>query len=555
YPNLITLDLSYNNLSFIEPEFFSDLLKLKSLVLAYCSIKTIELSWLVNLRFLYIYKNQISYFSQNLSLLTHLNINSNPLVNLSYPLISSENSSLEYLDISYCKFKYFDFGLLRNPSNLKTLKMIGNTVPLNNDSFYGSQIQLSYKSNNGRISWRCNNTQFPNCQATVYTNGFTKPIIEGKPHEHNNTVKTKIKEIKANMIEMAAAHQDTQPRKIIMECQKDVSEEIAANLPAYSTSRQICRHNRINPYEKYVIPVNLSFDLHHDFTVILKNNEEEMFLLYDNFDSESDNKGRILIFTTLKNLQILSLYRHWLCDGTFDAAPSIFIQLFTIHIIKNMKNLPLVYALLADKLQVSYTKVFEILKTKISELPLSVTCDYEVAIINSIESVFPDAEIYGCFFHFKKSIWRHIQADGLVVDYCDLSNENNLIRLYCKLIACLAFVPPEDVIEAFVVIKKQAPIKLNKIYKYFEDNYIGGKGRGKSQIRREPRFSIDLWNCFSRTKDGLPRTTNNLEGWHNALQSSIRTHPHLLSLIDTIKQEQSNTENLYVQLNCGRSNK
>ncbi|CAF0921186.1 unnamed protein product [Brachionus calyciflorus] len=76
---------------------------------------------------------------------------------------------------------------------------------------------------------------------------------------------------------MAAAHSDTQPRKFIMECQKDVSAEIAANLPAYSTSRQICRHNGINPYQKYVIPVNLSFDLHHDYTFILKNNEEEMF--------------------------------------------------------------------------------------------------------------------------------------------------------------------------------------------------------------------------------------------------------------------------------------
>ncbi|CAF0969490.1 unnamed protein product [Brachionus calyciflorus] len=84
---------------------------------------------------------------------------------------------------------------------------------------------------------------------------------------------------------MAAALTDTQPRKIITECEKDFSAETEAKLPAYSTSRKICQYNRINPYEKYVIPVNLSFDLHHG--LILKNNK-------DNFDSESDNKVGIM---------------------------------------------------------------------------------------------------------------------------------------------------------------------------------------------------------------------------------------------------------------------
>ncbi|RNA06718.1 hypothetical protein BpHYR1_009221 [Brachionus plicatilis] len=217
-----------------------------------------------------------------------------------------------------------------------------------------------------------------------------------------------------------------------------------------------------------------------------------------------------------------------------------------------MKNLPLVIALLPDKLQTTYTKVFEVLKAKLSELPISVTCDYEVVVINSIEEVFPDADIFGYFIHFKKSLWRHIQLEGLVVEYCDLSNGNNQVRLNCKLVACLAFLPPDDVIGAFVMLKKQTLAELNKFYRYFEDNYIGARGKGKSLVRKEPRFPINLWNCYSRTKSGLPRTTNNLEGWHNALQSSIRTHPHLLSLIDSLKLEQSNTENLFIQLSCGR---
>ena len=59
--------------------------------------------------------------------------------------------------------------------------------------------------------------------------------------------------------------------------------------------------------------------------------------------------------------------------------------------------------------------------------------------MNSIEEVFPDCEISSCFFHLKKSIWRHVQSDGLVSEYCDIQKEENFVRLYTKMLACLAF--------------------------------------------------------------------------------------------------------------------
>ena len=90
---------------------------------------------------------------------------------------------------------------------------------------------------------------------------------------------------------------------------------------------------------------------------------------------------------------------------------------------------------------------------------------------------------------------------------------------------------------------------------YFEDNYIGAKKRTKVPSRKTPRFSLELWNCYERTKEGIPRTNNNIEGWHNALQSTIKSHPHLLSLIDSLKLEQSNTENVYIKLSTGQVNK
>ncbi|RMZ96789.1 hypothetical protein BpHYR1_047432 [Brachionus plicatilis] len=90
------------------------------------------------------------------------------------------------------------------------------------------------------------------------------------------------------------------------------------------------------------------------------------------------------------------------------------------------------------------------------------------------EVVFPDAEVCGCFFHLKKSIWRHILSD--------------------------VFVPSDLVIGAFVLLQQNVTSKLSKLYKYFEEIYIGVKGRERYGNRKEPRYSILLWNCYQRTQ-------------------------------------------------------
>ncbi|CAF0952156.1 unnamed protein product [Brachionus calyciflorus] len=122
------------------------------------------------------------------------------------------------------------------------------------------------------------------------------------------------------------------------------------------------------------------------------------------------------------------------------------------------------------------------------------------------------------------------------------------------MLACLAFVLVVFVIESFILLQNEIPLELQKVFSYFEDNYKGAKKRTKVPSRKNPRYEVKLWNCYERTKQGLPRTNNNLEGWHNALQSTIKSHPQLLSLIDDFKLEQSNTENLFIKLNTGLLN-
>ncbi|CAF0928263.1 unnamed protein product [Brachionus calyciflorus] len=136
-PILKWLDISRNNLSSIEPGAFKSLLKLEYLNLFSCNIKAIDLSSLQNLKFLFLGTNQISYFSQNLSSLTDLILNTNPLINLNYSVISSQNSSLLNLSIVNCQLKYIDFDILKNFTYLQSLNLISNSLTLTNDSFIG----------------------------------------------------------------------------------------------------------------------------------------------------------------------------------------------------------------------------------------------------------------------------------------------------------------------------------------------------------------------------------------------------------------------------------
>ncbi|ODM87861.1 hypothetical protein Ocin01_18821 [Orchesella cincta] len=77
------------------------------------------------------------------------------------------------------------------------------------------------------------------------------------------------------------------------------------------------------------------------------------FLLYD---SGASNK-RILIFGTMKNLRHMENSTEWFSDGTFKVAPLLFDQLYTIHVLRFQKVIPMVYALLPNRLETTYVKM------------------------------------------------------------------------------------------------------------------------------------------------------------------------------------------------------
>ncbi|KAK7479733.1 hypothetical protein BaRGS_00029009, partial [Batillaria attramentaria] len=171
--------------------------------------------------------------------------------------------------------------------------------------------------------------------------------------------------------------------------------------------------------------------------------------------------------------------------------------------------------------------------------PETITIDFERAALNSISEHFPTTAVHGCFFHFGQCLWRNLQSLGLQDWY--LEPENSLL---IKTIQALAFVPPDDVIEAFQQLMDSLDADTDEtlldFLAYFESTWLGIVQRGR---RRRPKFDVAMWNVYNRVEDNLPRTNNSVEGWHRAFDQQMSvTHPTLGRLVSKLSKEQASTE-------------
>ena len=110
----------------------------------------------------------------------------------------------------------------------------------------------------------------------------------------------------------------------------------------------------------------------------------------------------------------------------------------------------MIYALLPNKNQDTYFKLFEFIFGFIDTCPNSIMIDFEKAIHNALikasKNKFDlEIKIQGCYFHLVSNLWKHVQALKLVDKYSDCKE----FRKLYKLTKALAFLPPKHVVHAF----------------------------------------------------------------------------------------------------------
>jgi hypothetical protein len=268
------------------------------------------------------------------------------------------------------------------------------------------------------------------------------------------------------------------------------------------------------------------------------------------------SNNRILLFATQANIQRLSRASFWLMDGTFKTVPTVFRQLYTIHAPvggENSRILPLVFSLVTSKSKEIYKSLFEELIDFAAEndlilQPSIILTDFELASINASRHVFPNAENKGCFFHLGQSGWRKIQSCGLATRY---GNDEEFSLMLRHLFA-LAFLPPQEIPEAFDILKLEMPPEANEVVQWFEDNYVHGRIRrhlrNETVIRSAPLFPPQLWSVYNLNDMGIPRTQNNIEAWHRHWEILVgQSHIGVYRMIEELQKEQRSVD---LQVEC-----
>lgn len=263
------------------------------------------------------------------------------------------------------------------------------------------------------------------------------------------------------------------------------------------------------------------------------------FLLHDNMV----DGHRVLIFSTQRNLQLLSECEHWYCDGTFKTVPLLFEQLYTVHGVQHSAVIPSAYILMEKRDTASYQMAFSALNSLQPTLrPTSVMTDFERSARNSLQEAFPNTTLRGCFFHFSQCIWRCIQRTGLQERYA----RDPCFALHIRYLGALAYVPLVDVASSFEAVLEsdfyvQNEPDLVELINYFEDTWIGRTDRRGR--RREPLFPHSSWNCYESAVSDIPRTNNSVEGWHSGFANLVGcSHPNIWKFIKCLKKEQCLSE-------------
>ena len=142
----------------------------------------------------------------------------------------------------------------------------------------------------------------------------------------------------------------------------------------------------------------------------------------------------------------------------------------------------------------------------------------------------------GWHFHLGQALYRKISTLGFRERY----NTDPSFSLKIRKLTALAFLPPNDVIEAYEDLIDDDDFS-NDLITYFDVTYIGvAKGRADRRRRQNPMFPISVWNVRQRVLEDLPRTNNPLESFHHHFNSAAgANHANIWKLILQMKKEEA----------------
>jgi len=91
--------------------------------------------------------------------------------------------------------------------------------------------------------------------------------------------------------------------------------------------------------------------------------------------------------------------------------------------------------------------------------------DFERALNNAVQEVDENADHRLCLFHLRQSAWRKLSELGLQTAFLD--PDDDTVRKAFRQVGT-AFVPPDDVANAFLEARGAMPARMQPFGDYFE---------------------------------------------------------------------------------------
>ena len=121
--------------------------------------------------------------------------------------------------------------------------------------------------------------------------------------------------------------------------------------------------------------------------------------------------------------------------------------MFVTHIFKIFPFLALLYTIYPDD---DFSLAADVrIATKI--VKHYILKDVKLLLLGFLCKLFPKSylQVSGCYYHLCSNIWKHVQDFGLQIRY--MADEE--FALTIRMLAALAFVPPNDVIDLFNAVE------------------------------------------------------------------------------------------------------
>lgn len=223
-----------------------------------------------------------------------------------------------------------------------------------------------------------------------------------------------------------------------------------------------------------------------------------------------DNNNGIAVFFTKKMITAMQKADTLFIDGTFRTTPAPYVQFVSVHGLYYGHVIPMAFCLLNGKTEQQYRIFLQVLKDETRAVtgrplhPSQMVLDFEQATMQALKAELPTTLLSGCYFHYTKSLWRHVQHLGL----CDEYHQNRRVRKIIRKVMAIGFLPLLLVRQNFNLLKgsrrtqrqmQRIPV-LTQWFDYVETTYVA----------RNATFPPRMWNVYERSME--TRTNNHVEG-------------------------------------------